>query len=120
MQNALVFYLGKCIKPFRSAGSRSTLTIDCETDPDFDSGGYIVYSTRNEMQEASQSQSSLPITISNLEEETAYDIVVEARNSEGTRENSTVVLIRTNRPGWFITDQIVPYCKGLICLRRSR
>ncbi|XP_065832104.1 tyrosine-protein phosphatase Lar-like isoform X2 [Oscarella lobularis] len=89
----------KCIKPVRSAGSRSALTIDCQTDTDFNSGGYIVYYTRNGMQEASQSQNSLPITILNLAEDTAYDIVVEARNSEGTRENSTVVSMRTNLPG---------------------
>ena len=49
----------------------------------------------------SQGSNSLPITVTGLKSNTTYAIHVEADNSVGTRENSSIVVMSTNPPGQF-------------------
>eukprot|EP00118_Oscarella_pearsei_P020387 m.220709 g.220709 ORF g.220709 m.220709 type:complete len:309 (+) comp39948_c0_seq3:113-1039(+) len=91
-----------CITPKQDEGNaatRKSIIVDCDTVPGVNpKGPYVVYYSANGLTRSIPGV-SLPIEISMLAENTEYEILVEAENSDGKPENSTMVLLKTNAPG---------------------
>ena len=92
--------------PIQGTTNRTSIQVTCPTVTDFVSGGYTVYYVGNGVS-GSQGSNSLPITVTCLKSNTAYAIIVEAENSVGIRENSSIVRMSTNPPGQFCTCSLV-------------